>query len=105
MNLLLTPALVLEKLKEVIDPEVGLNVVDMGLVYDVRVAPEGITVEMTLTTPGCPMSSYLTQQVRAALDDLHGAGEPTVQLVWSPPWSPAKIRPEAMAELRRRNER
>lgn len=98
----ITPELLLEKLATVIDPEVGLNIVDMGLVYEARYRDGLAWVQMTLTTPGCPMSSYLTGEAEAALRTLPGVRTVQVELVWSPPWSPGKIRPQALEELRNR---
>ena len=92
--------IITEKLTEVIDPEVGLNIIDMGLVYDIEIRDSDIFVQMTLTTPGCPMSSYLTGATRSALAALDGVGEVDVELVWEPPWSPERINLEALERLR-----
>jgi metal-sulfur cluster biosynthetic enzyme len=91
---------VTEKLRSVIDPEVGLNIVDMGLVYGVTVEGGRVEVRMTLTTRGCPMGSYMNQEVNAAVGALDGVNEVNVEIVWDPPWSPDRIVPEAMEALR-----
>lgn len=71
----------------VIDPEVGMNIVDLGLVYDIRIAPERIEVDITMTTPACPMSSMIADQVREVISAGVTAGtEIIVNLVWDPPW-------------------
>jgi metal-sulfur cluster biosynthetic enzyme len=76
-------------LREVIDPEVGMNVVDLGLIYGIEAAENHAHITMTMTTPACPMGSYLTDSVReAAQRVLPEAGDIKVDLVWDPPWSP-----------------
>jgi metal-sulfur cluster biosynthetic enzyme len=99
----LTSELVLEELKQVIDPEVGLNIVDMGLVYDVRLDNSSVHVSMTLTTMGCPMHESIVQGARRALLSIPGVHEAEVELVWDPPWHPAmmsRAASEALAERR-----
>lgn len=83
-----TRAAVAECLKYVIDPEVGINIVDLGLVYDLQVALPDISLTLTMTTPACPMSSHITQQARAILERVRGAEHVEVDLVWQPAWSP-----------------
>lgn len=76
-------------LREVIDPEVGMNVVDLGLIYGIHATAQHARVIMTMTTPACPMGSYLTDRVReAAQQVVPEAGEVEVDLVWDPPWGP-----------------
>ncbi len=84
-----------EKLKEVIDPEVGLNIVDMGLVYGVKCENGNVHVEMTLTTPGCPMEEYMTNEVNRVLAENQEIKKVEVEIVWWPPWSPDMINREA----------
>lgn len=92
-------AAVLDALRFVVDPELGLDVVAMGLVYDVRVVGAAVEVDMTLTTPGCPVSESLpleaAEAVRAALPE----AEVDVRLVWEPPWTPERLSPEGLAAL------
>ena len=90
---------VLNALKEVIDPELNCNLVDLGLIYDVRIAQEEVTIKMTLTTPGCPMHDSLLSGVRAAVLNLPGVQEVDVDLVWDPPWTPDRLTPEGRAYL------
>ncbi len=74
-------------LRSVIDPEVGMNVVDLGLVYGIEIAPNRVRVNMTMTTPACPMGSMITEDAREAIRDIvPEAAEVDVQLVWDPPW-------------------
>lgn len=75
-------------LEEVIDPELGIDIVNLGLVYDVTQEEEGKTeVKMTLTSMGCPLAPVIVDQVKAALADIPEVGEVDVNIVWSPPWS------------------
>ncbi len=91
---------VLDGLKNVYDPEIGVNIVDLGLVYDADIAEDGdVLVTMTLTSLGCPLGPVIVQEVNNALKDLPGIGETDVKLVWSPPWSPELMSEEAKDEL------
>ena len=92
--------MVREALREnVIDPEIGVNVVDLGLVYDVAVTDGTAEVTMTLTTPMCPLGPYIDQEVRTAVADVPGITDAKVNLVWQPPWDPSKMTEEAKLEL------
>jgi metal-sulfur cluster biosynthetic enzyme len=77
---------VLEALRQVLDPELDCNIVDLGLIYDVAIRGESVTVKMTLTTPGCPMHESIAQGVQMALLGLEGVNEANVEVVWDPPW-------------------
>ena len=95
-----TPDEVVETLKAVYDPEIGINIVDLGLVYDAEIAESGdVLVTMTLTSLGCPLGPVIVQEVANALKDLPGIGDVDVKLVWSPPWSPEMMSEEAKDEL------
>ena len=75
-----------ENLKNVFDPEIGINIVDLGLVYDVDVSDKGdVLVTMTLTSLGCPLGPVIVQEVTNAMSDLPNLGDVDVKLVWSPP--------------------
>lgn len=79
-------------LRSVIDPEVGMNVVDLGLVYGIEIAPNRVQVNMTMTTPACPMGSMITEDAREAIRDIAPEGvDIVVDLVWDPPWSPERM--------------
>ena len=83
---------VLAALKAVNDPEIGVNIVDLGLVYRAERNPEGLEVELTLTTPSCPLSERLVEEARAALQTkFPDAPAIHVELVWEPPWTPARM--------------
>ena len=77
-------------LRQVIDPEVGANIVDMGLVYEIEVGADNILIRMTMTSPACPMSEMIVDEARAALAaGLPPGWQAEVARVWEPPWSPA----------------
>ena len=87
-------------LREVFDPELGLDVVSLGLVYGIEAEGGELSVEMTLTTPGCPVSESLPEQARTAIVDATGGTVGVdVQIVWEPPWSPTMIDDDARAAL------
>ncbi len=89
-----------EGLKNVYDPEIGVNIVDLGLVYDADVSDAGdVLVTMTLTSLGCPLGPVIVQEVTGALKDLPGINDVDVKLVWSPPWSPDAMSEDAKDEL------
>ena len=89
-----------ETLKNVYDPEIGINIVDLGLVYDVDVSDDGkVLVTMTLTSLGCPLGPVILQEVNNAMSELPDLGGVDVKLVWSPPWSPEMMTEEARDEL------
>jgi metal-sulfur cluster biosynthetic enzyme len=89
-----------DALRGVYDPELYLDVVSLGLVYDVRAEDGVVVVEMTMTTPGCPASEVLPEMARAAIADaVDGAVEVDVRVVWDPPWTPAMIDEDAAAAL------
>jgi len=87
-------------LKNVYDPEIGINIVDLGLVYGADIADNGdVLVTMTLTSLGCPLGPIIVQEVDNALKDLPDIGSTNVKLVWSPPWSPDMMTEDAKDEL------
>jgi metal-sulfur cluster biosynthetic enzyme len=89
-----------DALRGVYDPELYLDVVSLGLVYDVRAEGGTVVVEMTMTTPGCPASEVLPEMARAAIADAVEDAVPVdVHVVWDPPWSPAMIDEDAAAAL------
>src|SRR5262249_27862763 len=95
----LTREQVFEALKDVFDPEIPVNIVDLGLVYDVKIIDDWVGVKMTLTTPGCGMSTQIANMVRERVLDVDGVKECDVRLIWNPAWSPAMISPAAKAKL------
>ncbi len=92
MSRLPDEGLVWDALREVEDPEAGMNIVDLGLVYTVTVAAEGVDVDMTMTTPACPVADMLVEQSRAAISRVVPAELPVrVRLVWDPFWTPSMM--------------
>lgn len=94
-----TETSVREALRDVTDPEVGLNVVDLGLVYAIEIQPGIVRVEMTMTTPACPMGSMIVDDARDRIRALAPGAEVDVKLVWDPPWSPALMSADAKRHL------
>lgn len=92
-------AAVVEALRGVYDPELGLDIVTMGLVYDIRVLGTGVEVDMTLTTPGCPVSESLPVEAADAVQTAMPDAEVDLRIVWDPPWTPERLSPEAMEAL------
>jgi len=91
---------VLEALKSVVDPELGINIVDLGLVYEVAVDPSGdVDIQYTLTTMGCPIGPLIEDQMRAFLAAVPGIGEIRPEMVLRPAWSPEMMSEEAKAAL------
>ena len=91
---------VLEALKTVRDPEIPVNLVDLGLIYELIVNKDGVVyVEMTLTTPACPVAGALPGQVRDAISAVPGVQDVRVKLVWTPPWDKNRMSEEAKLEL------
>jgi metal-sulfur cluster biosynthetic enzyme len=98
---------VLTALKECYDPEIPVNIVDMGLIYEVKVKPtevpnvegDDIEVEMTLTAPGCPSSGYISDQVKQRLLRMPGVSNATVNIVWYPQWTPERLSADARKQL------
>ena len=93
-------ARVLDALKTVRDPEIPVNLVDLGLIYELIVRKDGtVYVEMTLTTPACPVAGALPGQVQQAVAGVSGVNDVRVKLVWTPPWSQDRMSEEARLEL------
>lgn len=96
----LTDDVIFEALKEVYDPEIGINIVDLGLVYGIDVKENSdIEVTMTLTSMGCPLGPVIIQDIQQTVARLDGSGETFVRIVWSPPWTPDRMTEDARDEL------
>jgi metal-sulfur cluster biosynthetic enzyme len=84
-----------EHLRTIVDPELGVNIVDLGLIYGIEIAPEGkVVVKMTLTSPACPLGAVIQAQVHQALIKLPWIKDPRVELVWTPRWDPRTMASE-----------
>ena len=93
-----SPETVLDALKNVMDPELPVSIVDLGLIYNVETADNNIDIKMSLTTPGCSMGSAITRQVENVLYAL-GAKTVLVEIIWDPPWNPNMMSEEAKNKL------
>ena len=100
MNSLVIEAQVIEALRTIFDPEIPVNIYDLGLVYDVKVDAAGaVEVRMTLTSPQCPVAQSLPAEVQAKVKEVPGVTEAKVDVVWEPPWDPAKMSEAARLQL------
>jgi len=81
--------IILQTLREVIDPELGCNIVDLGLIYHIAIEGSKVSVVMTLTTPGCPMHESIRWGAQNALLNLAGVSDADVEVTWDPPWNPS----------------
>ena len=95
------PEDVLEALRDVVDPELGINVVDLGLVYGLAIGEDGVaTIDMTLTSAACPLTDVIEDQARAALVSGGLVDDIRINWVWMPPWGPEKITEDGREQLR-----
>ena len=89
---------VTEAMKDVVDPELGINVVDLGLLYGVNIDGNDVTLDMTLTSAACPLTDVIMDQTNQALEGI--ANDVAINWVWMPPWGPDKITPDGREQLR-----
>ena len=90
---------VLEKIKEIIDPEMGINIVDMGLIYEVDIDDTTVDIKMTLTSPGCPAGGQIINGAQHVTQQLDGVEEVNIEVVWNPRWTPELMSEDAKDEL------
>lgn len=90
---------VYEVLKECYDPEIPVNVVDLGLIYDIKIIDDWVGVKMSLTSPGCGMGNQIASSIRERLLSLQGVHEADVRIVWEPQWTPSMMSEEAKKTL------
>jgi len=86
---------VIEVLKSVIDPEIGLDVINLGLVYEIKINEDIVYIKMTMTTPGCPLASWILADAENKIKQLPEVKDVQIELVWDPPWSVDRISEEA----------
>ena len=86
---------IIDKLRVCLDPELGVNIVDLGLIYGVSIEGTHIQVMMTMTTPGCPLDSYFVKDITDRLKKLKGVSDVAVEMTFEPPWSPTKMSQES----------
>ena len=90
---------VINALKKIYDPEIPVNIWDMGLIYDIDISDDGVVIKMTFTSPTCPMMEELLAQVKDAVQQVAGEKTVRVDLVWNPPWDVSKMSDTARVEL------
>jgi FeS assembly SUF system protein len=95
----ITKELVLERLSEIYDPEIPIDIVNLGLIYDVEIDDGKVHVKMTMTSPGCPTSAQIAQECQFVIEEIPGVKEAWVEIVWDPPWDPSKMSEEARLSL------
>ncbi len=95
----LTPAHILDLLESVIDPDFGIGIVELGLIYDIRINSGVVEIDMTLTSMGCPSGEYLYQNIKETLEKQKCVKSVEVNLVWDPPWDKDRVDPEVRFAL------
>jgi metal-sulfur cluster biosynthetic enzyme len=83
--------LITENLKQIYDPEIPMNIVDLGLIYGFEWAGDDVKLKMTLTAPGCPVAGILAEEVKTAIEKVPHVHSATVEMIWDPPWSPERM--------------
>jgi len=96
---MITKKTVLDQLKKVLDPELGINIVDLGLIYDVKVSGKNVFILMTLTFPGCPLGEIIKKELNEKLSKIKGIGKIDLRITFDPPWDLTKISREVRAEI------
>ena len=95
----LTPEAVLEALSEVYDPEIPIDIVNLGLIYGVDIEGPNINIQMTMTAPGCPASTQIAGEARMVVLEMQGVENVDIEIVWDPPWDPSKMSEEAQQSM------
>jgi len=96
---------IIKALSEVYDPEIPINIVDMGLIYRVDLdSKNNVEIDMTMTTRGCPMHSMMTYAAKKRVEKIDGIGSVKVNLIWDPPWTPEMINPKIKEQMLKNNE-
>lgn len=91
---------IVDALKSVFDPEIPVNIYELGLIYDLEIQPEGqVQIKMTLTSPGCPVAGSLPGEVKAKVEQVPGVAAADVELVWDPAWNPSMMTEAARLQL------
>ena len=90
---------VIEEIKKIYDPEIPVNIYELGLIYDISVKDKNIKVKMTLTTPNCPVAESLPKEVKDSIMEIKGVDKVDLDLVWEPPWDKSMMSESAKLEL------
>src|SRR4030042_3428709 len=96
---MLSKNLVTKKLGQVLDPELGISIIDLGLIYDVKIKKNDVSLLMTLTFPGCPLYTAIQKEIESKLKELDGIGRINIRITFDPPWEPSKISEKAKEKL------
>jgi len=96
---MLSESEILDALKTVQDPEIALNIVEMGLIYDVKITGKKVHVKMTLTNSSCPFQSHLAESAEQAVAKVAGLENTVIEMVWEPKWTPERMEPEARKKM------
>ena len=100
VNKMLLEADVIEALRTIYDPEIPVNIYEMGLIYAIEISEDGVVkIDMTLTAPGCPVAVTLPIEVKEKVAHVRGVADAVVEVVWDPPWTPDRMSEEAKLEL------
>ena len=83
--------LIVENLKQIYDPEIPMNIVDLGLIYGFEWSGDAVTLKMTLTAPGCPVAGILAEEIKMAIEKVPNVKSATVEMIWDPPWTPERM--------------
>ncbi len=90
---------ILEQLKQVSDPEIGMDIVNLGLVYDIEINNDRVYIKMTMTAPTCPVTPWILSEAQRVVENLENVEAADVELVWDPPWNPSMMTDEAKEAL------
>ena len=96
---MVTKSQVIKKLEKIYDPEIPLNIVDLGFIRDINIDEDKVEIKMTLTNPFCPMHSFLVNEVQDAVEKIKGVNKVKVDMVFDPPWSPEMISKDGRKKL------
>ena len=86
-------------LSDVYDPEIPIDIVNLGLVYGVEIKNDKVQVNMSMTSPGCPASAQITAEAKFVIEELEGVSEATIEIVWDPPWDPSRMSEDAKQSM------
>lgn len=95
----LTDAKILEVLSNVYDPEIPIDIVNLGLIYDIVINDDIVDIKMTMTAPGCPASAQITAEAKYLIEELEDVGKANIEIVWDPPWDPSRMSEEAKQSM------
>lgn len=95
----LTEETVLEVMSDIYDPEIPIDIVNLGLVYGIKIEGSNVTVNMTMTSPGCPAAGQIVSEAKYLIEEMEGVDEANIEVVWDPPWDPSKMSEAAKESL------